>query len=578
MTDTTAVLGREACGTCKCCRSAKQDYNARILAIQSTHSQALDTMRHSIQDLMLKYEKALEKVEEASIDARKHALASSAAAGATRKHLETFQALNADAKPSIPVDTVIDSLSQALTKEKTEHQETKQEKARLQKLLDESQRELLSVKEIQYERIEEMVTSIHELKARIGCLEGERRDMVEAIDEFDAKVARDSETSYPSPIFKDTSNLTHCINDIVNLLRDEKFSNGRLQEENARLRAELRTDLSETEENIKKCILSGLESLDNLDKYKRIDIDNISTEDLIKHLVGYGKFCEASIESLSKRQSELKVRLRNSLNHTQTLSRQASASLETSSNASSFENEAMRKSRVIHDDRPHSPTESRVSVAMDEIRTPEVQQMRPSNVSFQTPDLVEQKEQNASLQSENDATEELKKFKELLTDIEDRFNALQAMSLELDKLQKSNQYLTSEVERLTEDQKETTQNLSFHTNPSQKLHYLRKVKGQLDILKKELSKVILENYEHEQCIKYLCAKYQMHGNISSLPLRKARDALSPLSIAGSMHDLQIDPSTLANSISKDEWQLMNDKRSIEKRIKAKILAIGGLDL
>ena len=165
-------------------------------------------------------------------------------------------------------------------------------------------------------------------------------------------------------------------------------------------------------------------------------------------------------------------------------------------------------------------------------------------------------------------------------DVHDPMGSLQgslvsahALHAELDKLRASNEALEDQLHDLRQEQEEQNKQLSSHSNPAQKLQYFKRIKTQLDLIKREYSKLLLDNYELEQCVKYLKATAMVEKFIESgpKPVTHPRDALSPLSLAGRLHqDTNMTPSTLMELITKAEWKQVSSKAEIESRILQRI--------
>lgn len=151
-----------------------------------------------------------------------------------------------------------------------------------------------------------------------------------------------------------------------------------------------------------------------------------------------------------------------------------------------------------------------------------------------------------------------------------------ALHAELDRLKASNAALEHQLRDLRQEQEEQNQQLSSHSNPAQKLQYFKRIKAQLDLVKREYSKLVLENYELEQCVKYLKATAMIEKLVNSESgspklMSHPRDALSPLSLAGRLHqDTNMTPSTLMELITKADWKQFSSKLGIESRILQRI--------
>lgn len=136
-------------------------------------------MRDSIQSLMARYEETREAVEEARLDAEKHAVASQAAVQAAMKHIQEFDGLQreklSDASGVIGgmgVDQVIENLSASLSHSKAEN-------AHFRSLLLEAENQ-------QQERNDSQEVMANEVKAlteKIQLYESERSRTLSLVDD-----------------------------------------------------------------------------------------------------------------------------------------------------------------------------------------------------------------------------------------------------------------------------------------------------------------------------------------------------------------------------------------------------------
>lgn len=163
---------------CQCCQSNRRKHQQEILEIRDSHAENVRNMRDSIQSLMTRYEETRAAVEEARLDAEKHAVASQAAAQAALKHIQEFSGLQRE-RPSEPsdlidnmgVDQVIENLSASLSVAKDENTHLKSA--------------LLEAEQKQQERIDSLEAMANEIKAlteKIQAYESERSRALSQID------------------------------------------------------------------------------------------------------------------------------------------------------------------------------------------------------------------------------------------------------------------------------------------------------------------------------------------------------------------------------------------------------------
>jgi len=164
---------------CQCCQSNRRKHQQEILEIRDSHAENVRNMRDSIQSLMARYEETREAVEEARLDAEKHAVASQAAVQAAMKHIQEFDGLQreklSDASGVIGgmgVDQVIENLSASLSHSKAEN-------AHFRSLLLEAENQ-------QQERNDSQEVMANEVKAlteKIQLYESERSRTLSLVDD-----------------------------------------------------------------------------------------------------------------------------------------------------------------------------------------------------------------------------------------------------------------------------------------------------------------------------------------------------------------------------------------------------------
>lgn len=163
---------------CQCCQSNRRKHQQEILEIRDSHAENVRNMRDSIQSLMTRYEETRAAVEEARLDAEKHAVASQAAAQAALKHIQEFGGLQrqrpfdpSDLIGDMGVDQVIENLSASLSVAKDENAHLKSA------LLEAEQKQLERINSL-----EVMANEINALTEKMQAYESERSRALSQID------------------------------------------------------------------------------------------------------------------------------------------------------------------------------------------------------------------------------------------------------------------------------------------------------------------------------------------------------------------------------------------------------------
>ena len=539
---------------CDCCHCSnqKREFNTVILNMQDAHAQRLEEMRNAIQKLQYQYQGAVRAAEKALQESKQHASASSAAASAAMRHYESLMSSQQQKEQTqqqiddMSVDEVIHGLSTALTRAQQKNVDLEMQVQDLMKEWENKYRDMsASVSQLKdkiaaYET--EMVQATSQLRMMRSA--GENRDInthVEGAGQMTLKKGSEGDLGSPrgtedsmgtsddlQTLVKEkvefnemaSSSLMQeidCIKQNWRSLEQEALTHAKYEEEIKQWSREvgnLRFNVSE----LHKKIINALDT-----NYKVLDAPNhASNGDIVGHpfvdesqgiprdpALAVGEV-EKLLEGVSSHFDRLLLHNKNA----SVPSMQVMRSEHGESN-DAFDNKSCATPLAMSKVEPVSPY----------IQTPTTPLIDTNALIIENKNLLCQIEK---LRSDLECLQ--RKDVTVQGNITNESN-MERMSLllENEKLAQQNEQLENDL-KWHEKDSQAQERLSGHTNPAQKLSYWKSIKSELLTLRQESSRIIRDNFQLQQCIKYLAATKS-----ADVLGKNAKDlTLSPSSLAGKM--------------------------------------------